>query len=239
MTCFISNSFLSFCVALGPMAQALVCFLIVHNEIQTKMLGVLRGLGLRESVYWFSWFIPFMISSFLNSVLGAMTAAFMPVHVFQNTYFAGIFGSLFFLQLALTSGSFFLAAVLGTSRRGASWLMLIMLVSPWVPLISNFAMMSHVDANAVINNYVQRTPSGLFWANMNTTKPLYEYDNGTEMYTPCHDPIITETEGKLFKTEQERLEMTEEEWFVGCYASAGLTTSLYSGGGFGTAVLCK
>jgi hypothetical protein len=92
----------------------------------------------------------------------------------------------------------------------------------------------------MINNYVTFTSTGLFWANGNTTKPLYAInENGTQQIIPCDEPILNEVEGKFFKTEQKRLEMSEEDWFVGCYAAAGLTTSLYSGGGFGTGVLCK
>ena len=108
-------------------------FLIVSNEIQNKMLGVLRALGLRNSVYWASWMIPFMIVAALNSFLASVCAKFVPIHVYEQTYFAGIFASFFFLQLALVSCSFFLAAVCGGAKKGTVWWILVMLIAVWIP----------------------------------------------------------------------------------------------------------
>ena len=38
-------------LALGPMAHAIAAFWTVQAEIQSEMLGILRGLGLRDSVF--------------------------------------------------------------------------------------------------------------------------------------------------------------------------------------------
>lgn len=222
------------------MCHALTCFIVVHGEIQTQMLGVLRGLGLRESVYWLSWFSSFALSSFVNSLLGAITAALMPVHVFQNTYFGGIFAALFFLQLALVSSSLFMAALKGTSRRGVTWLMLMMLIAPWVPCLYISMTWESPTAYSMIENYIWSSPAGLFWANGNTTKPVPIWDeNSTITYEQCHDPIITEAQGKFFKTDEEKMKLTEDDWFVGCYEMAGMTSEVYSGANFGTVTLCK
>jgi hypothetical protein len=39
-------------LALGPLFLAICTFLVLHEEFVSQMLGILRGLGLRESVYW-------------------------------------------------------------------------------------------------------------------------------------------------------------------------------------------
>jgi hypothetical protein len=60
-------------LALGPMAHAIAAFLTVQSEIQSEMLGVLRGLGLRDSVFWASWWIPFLLT-FVRPQTSAATA---------------------------------------------------------------------------------------------------------------------------------------------------------------------
>jgi hypothetical protein len=184
------------------MVQAICCFLVVHNEIQTKMLGVLRGLGLRESVYWISWFIPFLLTSLVNSLLGAITAALIPIHVYQNTNFGAILGALFFLQIALVSSSLFVAALLGTSRRGATWLILIMLVAPWVPQI--YLTRYLPSASNQIYNGMANTPMGLFWVYGNTTTVVSTWSTSGQntTYSTCEAPILSESEGRFFKTEE-------------------------------------
>jgi hypothetical protein len=137
------------------------------------MLGTLRALGLRESVYWTSWQIPFMFISIINALLGAITATLLDsqVHVYQNVYFGGMFGSLFFLNIALVSASLFLAACCGTSRHGAPWLVVLMFIGAWIPFIVMIST-SRIPYSAASINYsgLSDTPSGLFWINANTVR---------------------------------------------------------------------
>lgn len=228
--------------ALGPLVQAVCCFLIVHSEFQLRMLGVLRSLGLRESVYWVSWLIPFVVTSFINSLLGGATAALVQVHVYQNTYFFGIFGSLFFLQIALVSASFFTAALLGPSRGGATWLILLMLIAAWVPTIVAFTTSSSPHAYESVEASFGSSSSGLFWLNQNSTVREYRgSENGTTQYASCDQPVLSEYELNRLKTPEEQLEVDPSQYFVGCYAATGLTSHLYSSGAgsFATFAMCK
>jgi hypothetical protein len=157
-------------MCLGPMLSAIVAYLIVHEEVQLHMLGVLRGLGMPDSVYWASWYIPFASLALVNSFLAAVTAKLLPVHVFEATYLGGILGAFFFLQLALFGASFFLAAVSGTARRGAVWLILLMLIPVWMPFfVINFDYGGFTAKSLAFgNDYSLGTHHGLFWLNRET-----------------------------------------------------------------------
>lgn len=208
-------------MALGPLLTAIAAFLLVHEEMSQKMLGVLRGLGLRESVYWMAWIIQFSVISLVNSLLGGMVAKFISIHVFQHVYFTGIFGSLFFLQLAMIATSLFCAALCSTSRKGAPWLILVMLVALWIPyIVLNAQSASISGASSVTRNDYLQTPSGLFWFNANTTWYSFGEDGGA-----CDKPLITEEQGKFWKTTDERDEYlsSPEDIFMGCYFGAGYT----------------
>lgn len=222
-------------LSLGPMVQAISAFLMVHNEMQTKMLGVLRVQGLRESAYWASWMVPFSVAALLNSFLAAITTKLVPVHVFENTYFAGIFASFFFLQVALLPASFFLASVCGTKRRVAVWLIIFMIVGAWVPKIvisgQGWIISNAYDYDINLQNPRSTPSSGLFWMNMNTTQisssgfPDYEE-------VVCDSPIMSEEQGKFFKNYTEREQVSPDEYFVGCYASAGFVSTMWNPGKF-------
>jgi hypothetical protein len=210
-------------MALGPMVTAIASFFLVHEEISSQMLGVLRGLGLRESVFWASWWIPFFVISLINSLLGAAVAQAIDVHVLQHVYFGGVFVSLWFLQLALIGCSLFCAALLSTSRRGASWVILIMIVAVWIPLILVTAKSGYITGAGDVAPGLSYTPAGLFWVNANTTWYSYE-DN-----TTCDKPLISEEEGKNFMTVEEReAELSSpEDFFMGCYFGAGYTSYMW------------
>jgi hypothetical protein len=45
-------------LSLGPLMFAIISYMIVHEELQLHMLGILRGLGTPDSVYWASWYLP-------------------------------------------------------------------------------------------------------------------------------------------------------------------------------------
>jgi hypothetical protein len=93
------------------------------------------------------------VTSVFNALLGAITFATLPGHVYESVYFGGVFASLFFLQLALVSASFFLAAMTGTSRKVcANFVILIMMVTTFIPQIMLFSMLwSHgLDLPAIL-----------------------------------------------------------------------------------------
>jgi hypothetical protein len=211
-------------LALGPLVTAIAAFLLVHEEMSQKMLGVLRGLGLRDSVYWMAWIVQFSVIALVNSLLGGLVAKFISVHVFQHVYYTGIFGSLFFLQLAMIATSLFCAALCSTSRKGAPWLILVMLLVWWVPYITINAQSAYVyGASSVTKNDYLNSPSGLFWFNANTT--WYSYADGGA----CDKPLITEEQGKFWKTTEEREEYLSlpEDFFMGCYFGAGYTNHFW------------
>jgi hypothetical protein len=207
---------------MGPMFHAVFAFVIVQVEIQTQMLGILRGLGLRDSVFWASWWIPFLITSFLNALGGAITTSALSVHAFKNIYFMGIFGSFFFLNIALVGASLFLASFCGTARGGtATWCIVLLLVAQWAPYLTQ-VIQAYPTTNPEDLLYNTDSPNGLFWTNRNTTRASQDYG-----FT-CDVPIISKEQGGFFKTEQEQLEFPEGEWFVGCYFTAGYVNSMWN-----------
>ena len=231
-------------LSLGPMLTAICAFLIVHAELQLHMLGVLRGgLGMRDSVYWASWYVPLAVIAFLNSLLAAITAKTLPVHVFEATYFGGILASFFFVQLALIGSSLFFAAVSGTARRGAVWLILIMVAALWIPyLIIVIRQPFGVTAYDVTSNRDAPTPTGLFWVNQQTTIVYQDYnpDTGNSTTGLCDFPIMSHEEGHFFKTDAQRQAVTPDSFFIGCFAAAGWNADQWaptSKTNFGLAVL--
>ena len=252
-------------LSLGPMILAICAFLVVSEEIQSQMTEVLRGLGLRESVYWASWYFVFAVIAFVNAFIGAIAAKATPVAAFDNIYFFGICFSLFFLSLALISCSFMLAALCGTRKRLAIWLVLCMLTAPWIPRIILGTQASPFYASDMYNNGNDgESPSGLFPQMIDTNSfskvsnadrlptpctvapPLTSQlllslkstyvpvENGTgyyHLYEPCSIPVMGEEEGTRIKTEEERAELTGEDFFLGCYSAAGFTATSWNPNG--------
>lgn len=241
-------------LSLGPYVHAVCVFILIHFEIEKKLVGVIRGLGVRDVVYWMSWYIPFIFTSLLNALFGAITAQFLPVHVFQNVYFGGIFGSLFFLHLAMTSASFFLASVSGSNGKLMVFLILVMTVSVFVPpIVINSVTYGESMFRTVStqwNPYPYYPFSGLSWKNMNTNKTHYANygDNSTYVWNDssgtweyiegvkimdnlqsCNSPIMNEEEGTRYKTEEESMdEVTPDEFFIGCYVQPGFTSAVWN-----------
>uniref|UniRef100_A0A7R9WWK5 Uncharacterized protein n=1 Tax=Craspedostauros australis TaxID=1486917 RepID=A0A7R9WWK5_9STRA len=60
-------------MALGPMLNAICAFLLVHDEFANQLIGVLRGLGLRDSAFWSSWYAAIMMVNVINAALGTIT----------------------------------------------------------------------------------------------------------------------------------------------------------------------
>jgi hypothetical protein len=219
-------------MGLGAMVLAMFAFVVVNGELTAQLLGVLRALGLRDSVYWLSWYAPFALISFFNAFMGAITAQLLPGHVYENVFFFGTFASLFFLNLSLIAASFFLAAVCGTSRRLCSNMaLLIMIIMAFIPLLvtratSNFPY-------PWLGPTFSTLPSGLFWEYKNTFGASLVFEtptddqwwnntgnntfdfqtNGTLTY--CDIPILSEYQGTFFKTVEERESIKAEDIFVG------------------------
>jgi hypothetical protein len=219
-------------LSVGPLFYAMIAYLWLHEELQLHMLGVLRGLGTTDSVYWISWYIPLAALAALNSLLGAATAKALPVHVYQNTYFGGIFASLFFLQLSLLGASMFLAAVQGTRKRGVIWLLLLMMVAVWMPYLTLNAQSSFdINVDSISNEYsgFLTTPTRLFWVNRDTavrrqttffSDDAINNNNSTSGGT-CQIPLLSEQEGNFYKTAAEQEQVSPDQFFLGCFASAG------------------
>jgi hypothetical protein len=71
-----------FCLSLGPLLTALTVYFIVHEEIKLELFQtIVRGLGVCDSAYWLSWFIPFATLAMINALFGAITAQLVPIHV--------------------------------------------------------------------------------------------------------------------------------------------------------------
>jgi hypothetical protein len=190
--------------AFGPMVLAMLAFLVVHVELEMKMLGSLRALGLRESVYWTSWQIPFMFISLVNALLGALTATLIAseVHVYQHLYFGGMFGSLFFLNISLVSASLFLAACCGTSRHGAPWLVVLMFIGVWIPFCVIAASSTiPYSASSVNTSGLSASPAGLFWINANTvrtrTYPRKDHERNGHFSCSSHNSFFDFSASRL------------------------------------------
>eukprot|EP00339_Tiarina_fusa_P012759 CAMPEP_0117055772 /NCGR_PEP_ID=MMETSP0472-20121206/38691_1 /TAXON_ID=693140 ORGANISM="Tiarina fusus, Strain LIS" /NCGR_SAMPLE_ID=MMETSP0472 /ASSEMBLY_ACC=CAM_ASM_000603 /LENGTH=1686 /DNA_ID=CAMNT_0004771953 /DNA_START=109 /DNA_END=5169 /DNA_ORIENTATION=- len=229
-------------LALGPAMNAILVFNTIYTEFQFQLLGALRSLGLRDSVYWMSWLAPFVWIALINSLLGAVTLALMSGHVYESVYFGGMLGSLVVLQLSLITASFFLAAVCGTGRKMFSnFAILIMFAALWVPTLM------------VLSSW----DSGLFWSNKDTTQGsgggvfYYSDDDWWRNSTNssgfrgdidfrrdlafdanasdvCNTPIMNEFQGQWFKTDAERALVQDDEFFVGCYTAASWGVGMWN-----------
>lgn len=141
-------------IALGPFIFAICAYLIVEEEIQSQMLGQLRALGLRESVYWISWWNIFLLLAFFNSVLGAVAARIIEsVHAFQEIDFGVVFISFFALNFSLIGASFFFAAIGGTMRITSALFILTMVVAVFIPYIILGAKTMVVDSSGSASAY--------------------------------------------------------------------------------------
>lgn len=203
------------------MFHSILVLVIMQVDIQTQMLGTLRGAGMRESVFWMSWWVVFTLTSLANSLGAAITAkSLQSVHAFDNVFFMGIFGSFFFLNIALVGASFFLAAVCGTARGGTgTWLIVLILVAQWSVYLHQVIMT--IGATSAIDiQYSHDTPQSLFWINKQTERVSFEGS------TSCELPIVSKAQGAIFRTDVSAF--PDDEFFVGCYFGAGYTTSIWN-----------
>lgn len=161
-------------IGLGPLFFGIGVFLYMLVEFQTKLVGVLRGLGLRESAFWASWWVPFIIMATLNALFGAVTASILSsvIHAFESTDFGIIFASFFFLNISLTAASMFVTVIVGTGGNVLSAFFILVMIAvafvPWIYMGADATSYSIAGDQVGYFYAPYRTP--LFWGNFGTTE---------------------------------------------------------------------
>ena len=224
-------------MSLGPTFAAISVFWILRDELNSRRWGVLRSAGLRDSVHWMSWFTAFVVLATINSLLGGIAAKALPnAHAFSSVNYAAVFGSLLFLNAALTTASFFLAAICGTCQSTALsvFLVMVIIVASAAPTIG-----VSMGASSVSVEYPGNGAAGNFWAYASTevTSVWYNYDNVYNETTGEYDqvmnreeqvyqsPIVSYEESRVFAFPEENLERySKEDFFQGCYIRPGAST---------------
>lgn len=229
-------------MSLGPTFAAISVFWILRDELNSSRWGVLRSAGLRDSCHWMAWFTAFAVLATVNSLLGGIAAKTLPnAHALTAVNYASVFGSLLFLNTALTTASFFLAAICGTCQSTALSVFIVMgiLVASGAPAIAASIGASSVGAGG---GWVGGGGAGSFWAYMSTESTsvwyesgyIYNETTGEYEYVEASDPtvrsyqspIISYEESRVFGFEEENLERysSREDFFLGCYVKPGLST---------------
>jgi hypothetical protein len=227
-------------LAIGPLLFSIVVYCIVHEELSIHMLSVLRQNGVLDSTYWLSWYIPFTILAIVNSLLATGVTKLIPIHVYESVYFGGIFGSYLFLHLALMSSSMFLATVQGLRKRFVIFFLFIMILAIWMPILTMLTQ-SAFGITATANQDIDHTPTRLFWVyqqtetrigsgtnRFNDDQFINSINDRNQTYDICHIPIISEQESNVYKTPTQREEVSPDQFFTGCYVSAGWGATSWS-----------
>ena len=225
-------------LSLGAVFSGMSVFLIVRSELASKRWGALRSAGLRDSVYWISWLLTFAVCGIVNSLLGGIVAAFLPVHVFQHVSFGVLFGLLLFLNLAIVTASLVLAAACGTIQSTTLTVVMVMgiICAGAAPSIAVSVNRGYIDADDAISTYYSYGGGGAFWAFSSTerTEVQYlnytynftnnEYDSGEPTVNQCEMPLLSFEQGRSMKTEEERDAVPLEDVFTGCFVIPGAST---------------
>ena len=212
-------------MSLGPTFAAISVFWILRDELNSRRWGVLRSAGLRDSVHWMSWFTAFVVLATINSLLGGIAAKTLPnSHAFSAVNYAAVFGSLLFLNAALTTASFFLAAICGTCQSTALsvFLVMVIIVASAAPTIG-----VSLGASSVSIEYESSGGAGNFWAYASTerTSVWYNYDSSEPSSTSYQSPIVSYEESRVYAYPEENLERySKEDFFQGCYIRPGAST---------------
>ena len=231
-------------MSLGPtFAGGISEFLILRDEFQSKRWGMLKAVN--TTVHWSSWLFAFTVLSVLNSFGGAIIATLLPnVHALEAVNFASVFGTLLFLNLALVSSSFCLAALCGTYQSTVLTLFVILavLVFSVTPTIrSASTLFGYVSADLSLNTYDSiSSGGGAFWlyastergkidysynyydpnatatTNANTTVTIESF-NATEALSLCEVPLVSMEQGQFHKTLNERNNVPKEDIFQVSY----------------------
>lgn len=220
-------------MTLGPTFSGISAFLILRDELQSKRWGMLKAAD--PSAHWLSWLFAFVVLGIVNSLAGGITAAALPnIHALESVSFGPVFGSLLFLNSALVAASFFLAALCGTIRSLTLTVFIIMgmIVASSVPVIAA-ASSSYYNMSASAASDTWSTPSatgGAFWLYGSTERTKvdsgFEVDDNEASFTTsqCQNPLVSFDQGRNFKTEAEREDVTREDIFEGCYTIQGASS---------------
>lgn len=215
-------------MSLGPtFSGGISAFLILREELQSKRWGMLKAVN--TSVHWLSWLFSFTILGILNSIAGGLTAALLPnVHALESVNFASVFGTLLFLNVALVSASFFLAALCGTIQSTVLTIFIIIgiIVFSAAPTIrSGNSWYGYITAESSLNTYSNSdTGGGAFWLYGSTERGNREYiynvdPNSTETTTTaetltfCEVPLVSFEQSRNYKTLDERNNVPKEDIF--------------------------
>jgi ABC-type multidrug transport system ATPase subunit len=227
-------------LSLGAVFSGISVFLIVRSELASKRWGALRSAGLRDSVYWISWFLCFAMCGIVNSLLGGIVAVFLPVHVFQHVSFGVVFGLLLFLNLAIAAASFVLAAACGTVQSATLTVVVVigMICAGAAPCMAIVFSRGYFDASDATNTYgFNWGDGGSFWVYASTERTqveylnftynstTYQYDYGEPTLNQCEVPLLSFDQGRTMKTADERNNVPLEDVFTGCFVIPGASTT--------------
>mmetsp|Transcript_3349 Transcript_3349/g.6402 ORF Transcript_3349/g.6402 Transcript_3349/m.6402 type:complete len:1761 (+) Transcript_3349:6162-11444(+) len=158
-----------FMLSLGPLIFSLIVLINVAREGSTRLLGILRNLGMSESAYWVSWYSFYSIITLINSLIAAGVTQALPVHVFEASAFGPIFASIFFFELCLISVAFLIAAFSGSHSQPAGWLYFVLFLAT-AGLIMGFSFIFDVRYHDYGNlgYYALGQGWGSFWQYLST-----------------------------------------------------------------------
>jgi ABC-type multidrug transport system fused ATPase/permease subunit len=154
----------------------------------------------------------------------------------------GILGSLFFLHIALIGCSMFLAVVQGLRKRFVVFFLVIMILAVWMPVLTmNVQSAFSINAEEAVSSYNDiYTPTKLFWLYRQTEVRINDFSYVTDdtifnnnqttnnNYDTCHIPIISQLESNNYKTPEQRETVSPDQFFTGCYVSAGWGSTSWS-----------
>jgi len=231
-----------FLMSLGPLVTGISSFLFIRDELASQRWGYLRSAGLADSAHWLSWLAAFAITGLINSLAGAVTVASLPgIHTFSSVNFGLVFATLWILNLALVSASFFLAALCGTinSTTLTVFVILAMMIASCAPLISTSSKSRPHDPGDSNNIYDGGTAGigGIFWLYGSTEKSynsygawFYDEETGESKFMEeddlqqCQVPIVSDDQDFFPMDATERGMISKENFFQGCFILSGASS---------------
>jgi hypothetical protein len=76
----------------------------------------MRMMGLRNTIYWFSWFLVGLSFNVLSTLILIFSGMIAQFEFFLNSNFAAVFLLFFLFSMAMTMVAFFLSSILNSSR---------------------------------------------------------------------------------------------------------------------------
>ena len=157
---------------IGPLICNFIMVNFLVKESSSKVLGLLRSLGMSETAYWLSWFAIFSIIVVVNSLFAAGIGKATESVVFMNSSYGPVFLTYWLYQTAMIPICFLTAIIAGTSVKAGSYLgffnflfaLFLMLGLGFAALTSSgpISLYSGVDYS-----YMDTTPSA-FWVHAST-----------------------------------------------------------------------